>query len=144
MNRIATAEDAQAIQQLYGYLLPDDAVVPSDQFETAFQQIVQSDHNAVFVREVQGQIVSTCYLNVIPNLTRGLRPYALIENVVTHPDYRTQGHGTAVLQAAMQEARDRGCYKVMLMTGSKRESTLRFYESAGFKANEKTGFHTRL
>ncbi len=73
-----------------------------------------------------------------------MRPYALIENVVTHPEYRRMGHGTAVLQAAMQAARDHGCYKVMLLTGSKRPSTLRFYESVGFNANEKAGFHTRL
>ena len=62
------------------------------------------------------------------------------------PDHahRQQGYGTAVLQAAMEEARSRGCYKVMLLTGSKRESTLRFYEKAGLHAGQKTAFHTRL
>jgi hypothetical protein len=34
------------------------------------------------------------------------------------------------------------CYKVMLMTGSKRTSTLAFYTSAGFEQN-KTGFQIR-
>ena len=75
-------------------------------------------------------LVSTCYLNITQNLSRNLRPYALIENVVTLAEHRQRGYGTAVLQVAMEEARSRGCYKVMLMTGSKRESTLRFYEKA--------------
>ncbi|MBT4100862.1 MAG: GNAT family N-acetyltransferase [Gemmatimonadetes bacterium] len=144
MIRRATLEDVKSIQELYGHLIPDDPVVPSDQFDKAFTQIIQAEGNVILVGEDQGHVVSTCYLNLIPNLTRSMRPYALIENVVTHPDHRRKGHGTAVLQAAMQVARDHGCYKVMLLTGSKRPSTLKFYESAGLKANEKTGFHTRL
>jgi GNAT superfamily N-acetyltransferase len=144
MIRSATPDDAKSIQELYGHLIPEDPVVPFDEFAMAFTQIIQAEGNVILVREDQGRVVSTCYLNLIPNLTRSMRPYALIENVVTHPDHRRKGYGTALLQAAMQTARDHGCYKLMLLTGSKRPSTLRFYESAGLKANEKTGFHTRL
>lgn len=144
MIRRATPDDAESIQELYGHLIPEDPVVPADQFAKVFAKITQGEGNVILVGEDQGQIVSTCYLNLIPNLTRSMRPYALIENVVTHPDHREKGHGTAVIQAAMQVARDHGCYKVMLLTGSKRPSTLRFYEGAGLKAKEKTAFHTRL
>ena len=35
-----------------------------------------------------------------------------------------------------------GCYKVMLMTGSQRDSTLGFYRAAGFEQS-KTGFQIR-
>jgi GNAT superfamily N-acetyltransferase len=81
-------------------------------------------------------------LIVIPNLTRGGKPYGLIENVVTHVGYRGRGYGTRILHAAVAAAWDAGCYKVMLMTGSKQPSTLRFYESAGFEQT-KTGFQMR-
>ena len=37
---------------------------------------------------------------IIPNLTRGLRPYAFVENVVTHADYRGKGYATACLNYA--------------------------------------------
>jgi GNAT superfamily N-acetyltransferase len=79
---------------------------------------------------------------VIPNLTRGGKPYALIENVVTHAAYRGRGFGQAVLRAAVERAWAARCYKAMLMTGSKRASTLAFYEAAGFEQS-KTGFQVR-
>ena len=88
----------------------------------------------------EGKLVSTCNLTIVPNLTRSAQPYGLIENVVTHPEYRKRGIGTQVLQYALNIAWKQGCYKVMLLTGSKRESTLRFYEQAGFVRGEKTGF----
>jgi GNAT superfamily N-acetyltransferase len=86
---------------------------------------------------------STCALTIVPNLTRSARSYGLIENVVTHPDYRKRGIGTQVLKHALAIAWRQKCYKVMLMTGSKQESTMRFYEGAGFVRGEKIGFVAR-
>jgi GNAT superfamily N-acetyltransferase len=92
---------------------------------------------------VDGQLVSSCTITVIPNLTRGGRPYGLIENVVTHADHRGRGYARAVLQDALSFAWAQGCYKVMLMTGRKDEATLRFYESAGFDRHGKQAFIAR-
>lgn len=77
---------------------------------------------------------------MIPNLTRGCKPYAVIENVVTHSQHRQQGYGTAILKHALAYAWSVECYKVMLMTGRKDEATLRFYESAGFDRQSKQAF----
>jgi GNAT superfamily N-acetyltransferase len=87
-------------------------------------------------------LTSSCTLVVIPNLTRSGQPYGLIENVVTHSTYRGRGFGKQILQAAVEAAWKADCYKVMLMTGSKRPSTLAFYAAAGFEQN-KTGFQIR-
>ncbi len=85
-------------------------------------------------------LVASCTLTVIPNLTRACRPYGVIENVVTHAAHRGHGWGHAVLQHALAHAWQKGCYKVMLMTGRKDESTLRFYEKAGFDRYGKQAF----
>jgi GNAT superfamily N-acetyltransferase len=79
----------------------------------------------------------------VPNLTRACRPYGLIENVVTHPNHRNKGHGKAVLAHSLSFAWSQDCYKVMLLTGSKREAVYRFYEAAGFDRNEKQAFVAR-
>ncbi len=74
------------------------------------------------------------------NLTHCMRPYVLVENVVTDPSFRGRGYATACLEAAKEIDVQENCYKIMLMTGSKQESTLRFYERAGYSCQDKTAF----
>ena len=69
-----------------------------------------------------------------------LRPYAVIENVITDQNYRNRGIGKAIMQYAINRAWEAGCYKVMLMTGRKEESTLKFYKSCGLESGLKTAF----
>jgi GNAT superfamily N-acetyltransferase len=89
---------------------------------------------------VEQTLVSSCALSVIPNLTRGCKPYGLIENVVTHSNHRNQGYGKALLAHTLAYAWSVGCYKVMLLTGRKDPATFQFYESAGFNRHEKQAF----
>ena len=77
---------------------------------------------------------------IVPNLTRQGRPYALIENVVTHCSYRKRGLASACLAYAKDLAEAAGCYKMMLLTGAKDGETLRFYENAGYNSADKTAF----
>ncbi|WP_342711463.1 GNAT family N-acetyltransferase [Bradyrhizobium sp. B124] len=97
----------------------------------------------VIVAQAAEQLVSSCTLAIVPNLSRGGRSYGVIENVVTHADYRRLGLGRRVLAHALDVAWQADCYKVSLATGSKRETTLRFYEEAGFQRGGKTYFEVR-
>lgn len=96
----------------------------------------------VFGVFVENRLVASCVLHILPNLTRGGAPYALIENVVTDKDERRQGHGRRVIGAATGAAFAAGCYKVMLLTGRTDPGVHRFYESCGF-IQSKTGFELR-
>lgn len=98
-----------------------------------------SNHH-IIVAEEEGQIVSSCVCVIVPNLTHGQRPYGFIENVVTSKGYRGRGLATACLNYARELAKKENCYKLMLLTGSKQEETLRFYERAGYNRNDKTAF----
>lgn len=102
--------------------------------------IMNDPNHHIIVAEEEGRIVSSCVCLIIPNLTRGLKPHAFIENVVTDSAYRKRGLATACLNYAKEIAEREGCYKLLLATGSKEESTLRFYERAGYNKNDKTAF----
>jgi len=141
--RPARPEDLPRVLDLYRHLNPDDPQPDADKAECAWSALMGSDLTMVIVADAGGELVSTCTLVIIPNLTRRARPYGLIENVVTHPGHRRTGLGQAVLSAALKAAWNADCYKVMLATGSRREETLRFYEKAGFKRGGKTFFEAR-
>ena len=90
--------------------------------------------------EINDVLVSSCVCVIIPNLTRNIRPYAFVENVVTHLDYRGKGYATECLNFAKEIAEKENCYKMMLLTGSKNEKTLNFYRNAGYNSTDKTAF----
>lgn len=141
-TRRATSEDLVAILDLYRFLQPNDPILDGrdEAVRSHWMMILRDSRLRYFVAESADQVVSCCTLTLIPNLTRGMRPYGVIENVVTAPGFRSKGFATSVLRVALKDAWADGCYKVMLMTGSNREETLRFYEKAGFHRGIKTGF----
>lgn len=130
---------------LYRQLNPEDPeLAENNTLARAWDEIFNDPNMHYIVLKVDDELVATCNISIIRNLTRGLRPYAVIENVVTHSDYRKKGYGTQVLRRAIDIAKEHNCYKIMLMTGSKEEDTLRFYEKAGFNKGVKTGFIIHL
>jgi GNAT superfamily N-acetyltransferase len=138
----ASRTDLPQLLALYLHLDPADRFPTPDVAERRFEELHNYRGSAIFIGVLDGAVVTSCTLIVVPNLTRGGQPYGLIENVVTHSAFRGRGFGKQVLQAAVAAAWRVDCYKVMLMTGSKQPSTLAFYASAGFEQS-KTGFQVR-
>lgn len=136
--------DLPELLELYVYLgdnpMPDNL----ENVAPVWREILQNPRYHILAAEKEGRLVSSCTLIVVPNLTHGQRPYALVENVVTHSDFRGRGFGTAVLHAAQEIAVQEGCYKIMLLTGSKKESTHQFYQKAGYSNTIKTGYCLKL
>lgn len=143
--RPAKMADLESLRELYRQLNPDDPPWPSEAVaRQALAGVLGQAGTTILICDVDGTCVGTCMLVVCPNFTRCGRPFALIENVVTHQHHRRQGYGRRVVQHAMEAARQQGCYRVSLMTGSRREETLRFYETAGLQRDAKTAFEARF
>ena len=138
--REANYEDLQEILELYLYLHEKSIPEDSEHLRSVWQQIMEDKNQHLIICEEGGKIVSSCVCVVIPNLTRNVRPYAFVENVVTHGEYRGKGYATACLNYAKRLAEEAGCYKMMLLTGSKNPKTLQFYENAGYNSADKTAF----
>ena len=144
MIREANRDDLNSLLELYLYLHEDSIPDQSEHLSRTWEQIINDPNHHIIVNEVDGKIVSSCVCVIIPNLTRNVRPYAFIENVVTHKDYRRRGLAQECLNFARDIALKENCYKMMLLTGSKDQNTLRFYEKAGYNSTEKTAFFQRL
>ncbi len=94
----------------------------------------------MIVAEENGEIVSSCVCVIIPNPTHNQQPYAFIENVITDEKFRKRGLATQCLDYAKEIAIKENCYKMMLLTGSEKKSTLDFYRKAGYNSDDKTAF----
>jgi GNAT superfamily N-acetyltransferase len=146
-TRKVTVSDADALMDLYVNHLSRKPQTQPQNIEKWRGKIAKFEADPLYhilVGTADGRVVSSVTLVVIENLTNDLRPYAVIENVVTHADFRGRGYASALMQKASDTAEKLNCYKIMLLTGSKKESTLAFYENCGFNLDEKTGFIKRF
>ena len=140
MVREAVKKDLDELLNLYLFLHEKNIPENSDYLENTWKTIIEDINHHIIVNEVNGKIVSSCVCVIIPNLTRNIRPYALIENVVTNENYRGKGYATECLNYAKEIAIKNNCYKMMLLTGIKNENTLAFYKNAGYNSNDKIAF----
>ena len=145
--RKAKAADAQDLEVLYFEYLthfPPKEEQDMGLWEEMLKKFEADENMHLLVVEENGMIVSSVQMAIVENLTHNVRPFAVIENVVTHGDYRNKGFASALLERASEIARERRCYKVFLETGSNKESTLNFYRNNGFAIDEKHSCLKRL
>ena len=142
--RPGVADDLPGLLALYIQLHPQDPALDLANARAIWDRMMTTAGLAVLVAVLPcGRVVATATVMVMPNLSRGGRPHAMIEDVVSDTAHRGQGHGRRVVQAAIQAARQAGCHKVALATGRGDVAVHRFYEAAGLTAGGKTYFEAR-
>ena len=140
MVREIRKNELVSLLELYLYLHEKEVPEMTEHLKSTWNTIIEDKNHHIIVKEVDGRIVSSCVCVIIPNITRNIRPYAFVENVVTHSAYRGKGYATECLDYARSIAEKENCYKMMLLTGSKDNSTLDFYRNAGYNSTDKTAF----
>ena len=140
MIREIDRNDLQGLLELYQQLHQNPLPENNESVRKLWIKIMNDPDHHLIVAEEDGRIVSSCVCVIIPNLTHQQRPYALVENVVTDAAHRGRGLATQCLNFAKEIALKEDCYKMMLLTGSKEESTLNFYRRAGYNSEDKTAF----
>jgi GNAT superfamily N-acetyltransferase len=141
--RDATADDLPRIVAMYA---DDDlgsgresATDPlPDSYLRAFHEIDADPRHRLIVAEdadAQGEVVATLQLSYLPQLSHRGSERAQIESVRVASTRRGGGIGRALMQWALDAARERGCPTVQLTTNTRRHDAHRFYESLGFTAS---------
>ncbi|MDR1735417.1 MAG: GNAT family N-acetyltransferase [Oscillospiraceae bacterium] len=141
--RKATRADIPQILALYKELNPLDPPIDKSRACAVFEKAGKSGVT-YFVAADDTCVKGTCYIAIIPNMSRQCSPVGFVENVVVAADCRRQGVGRGLISAAVDFAKERGCYKVVLQSGVKRKEAHRFYESLGFDGDSKRAFEIRF
>ena len=138
--KLVSATDWPELQVLYRHLQPEDPILEDGSDHRTFLDILRSDHFFLLGAYEAAKLLACTYINIVPNISRGASPYAVIENVVTHNEYQNHGIGKALMRETLLFIWDKGCYKAMLMTGSKQVSTHAFYRNSGFDGDAKFAY----
>ncbi len=80
----------------------------------------------------EGKEIGRVWLYFIRNDLHA-QPYAYIEDLYVEEPFRGKSFGTKLMQAALEEARKRKCYKVIATSRFEREKVHEFYKKLGFK-----------
>jgi GNAT superfamily N-acetyltransferase len=131
--RQATEHDLMALGTLYAELHPADPMLSHEQAMKTWQEIIGQAGRTLLIAVREETAVGTVDSIVVPNLTRGGRPYMLVENVVVARSARRQGVAGRMFDALIDLARAVGCYKVQLLSHVDRCDAHMFYESCGLR-----------
>jgi GNAT superfamily N-acetyltransferase len=133
MVRPARASDLPSLLSLFGVAEVSAVAQPPERAESIWREILAQAGIRVFVSDDHDRIAATCMLITAPNLLRGGKRHGFLENVVTHPELRGQGHGKAVVQAALAHAWATDCHHVLMQSGRADPRVHAFYEGLGFR-----------
>ena len=103
-------------------------------YRDAFDDIEPDPANELVVAETDGAVVGVLQLTIIPYLTYQGGRRALIEGVRVAASSRGHRVGQALVEWAVNRAREHGCHLVQLTTDKTRAAAKQFYEKLGFKA----------
>jgi GNAT superfamily N-acetyltransferase len=140
---IAKKEHLPMILELYKQLIPEEIPIDIDMANKIWEKI-EDNGIKYFIAIENGIIISSCYLAIIPNLTRNGRSNGFIENVITDEKYRKKGIGKKVIDMAIEYGKQINCYKIILQSSYKRKENHIFYEKCGFDGNSKRAFEIRF
>lgn len=105
------------------------------QYYAAFDVIDADKNNFLIVVELENRVVGTLQITFITNLSYQGGKRALIEAVHIDESVRGRGIGKAMMEWAIQKAKEEGCHLVQLTTDKQRPDALKFYQRLGFVAS---------
>jgi GNAT superfamily N-acetyltransferase len=140
--REALEEDLPGVLALYAQPgLDDGQTLSVEEARLHYRRFKQYPNYRLFVAELNGEIVGTFALLIMDNLAHLGAPSGVVEDVVVTLKHQSQGIGRRMMEVALENCRQSGCYKMALSSNLKREAAHAFYESLGF---EKHGYSFRV
>ncbi|MCX7709152.1 MAG: GNAT family N-acetyltransferase [Clostridia bacterium] len=130
--REATDKDLTAVLELLKQI-DGESDQDMDQSLNIWSAIKKYPYYKLMVAEEEGRIVGTFSLMILDNLGHHGSKLAVVESVVVHSEFRSQGIGKQMMEAAMERAKGEKCYKLMLSSNKKRVRAHKFYEELGFE-----------
>jgi len=138
--RLAEEKDVPRIVEMYRDFTITDSTAEHSRnpsladYQRVFAEICSDPRQKLFVAEVQGEVVGTIELLIVPNLSHNGTPFAFLENLIVTEKHRRRGLGRMLLEHAVGLARESGCHMVELCSDIRRKEAHKLYNFMGFEA----------
>jgi GNAT superfamily N-acetyltransferase len=137
--RSAVTKDIPRILELYDELTITTSYLESaknpslEEYQKTLDVINSIPGYDLLVAEDQDGILGSVVLLIMPNLAHRASPWALVENLIIDSKQQRQNIGKKLMEYAINRARDKGCYKLILNSNKIRKGAHKFYQSLGFE-----------
>ena len=104
-------------------------------------QIIKDEDSAILVAVVDGQpigLVEVYIRDDAANPHRVSKRHGYLQSLIVKEEYRAQGIGTRLVEAAQRWAKEKGAIEMRLETWEFEEGPLRFYEKSGYRTLRRT------
>jgi GNAT superfamily N-acetyltransferase len=98
------------------------------------KEIKKESYAVKILVEEEGRVAGWVYLYVLNNDLHE-EPFGLVENLYVKPEHRSRGIGTKLVEAAIDEAKRQGCYKLIGTSRHSKIKLLDFYKRFGFASH---------
>ena len=134
----ATENDLISVLDLYRNVLDKGKpILTIERANFIYKKMNQYPDYHLYIAKYNDEIIGSFALLIMDNLAHFGSPSAIVEDVVVSENHQNKGVGKIMMEFAMEKAKSKGCYKMVLSSNVKRENAHRFYENLGF---EKHGF----
>jgi ribosomal protein S18 acetylase RimI-like enzyme len=140
--RPATKHDLPAIANLYALFWGDQSDLAA--MEKRFEDMERIGNHVLLCAEYDGKIIGTIMGNICPDFYGTCDPYLVMENLITHPDYRHMGAAGKLLIELEHIGKTKNCTQIIFITEKDRKDAIGFYESQGYDSKSHVGFKKGL
>jgi GNAT superfamily N-acetyltransferase len=113
--------------------LDNESILSLEEAEQMYKKLEHYPFYKLMCVTIDETIAGTFSLIICDNFGHGGLKFAILENVVVHPEYKRMGLGKKMMKEAIKIATENDCYKLMLSSNEKRKEAHAFYDSLEFK-----------
>ena len=137
---IATSADMTRLSELLTMLFAQEAdFTPNEERQMSGLSRIVADPRIghILVLRLNGEIIGM--VNLLYTISTALGgTVAILEDMIVHPDHRSCGAGSRLLQGAIDFARQQGCLRITLLTDLDNSAAIRFYQRHSFSRSVMT------
>jgi ribosomal protein S18 acetylase RimI-like enzyme len=104
----------------------------TDQAGERLERLMRDPTSQLWIAEVDGEVAGLAALHVM-NLVEHEEPGCVMSALVVGERFRRRGIGERLAEAVEEEARSRGCTRVVLSSAHRRADAHAFYEQLGYE-----------